>query len=140
MAKYSSKNALLMIDVSATPTAVLNVNSFDIEVSGDPIDVSDMASDWKETLEGQKSWKGSAEVSWDPAAGTAQETLETALFAGNTIEVTIRPRGTGATYPQLAGTARITSFKWSGAKGEAVKASIEFEGTGPLDNATQSGS
>ncbi|MEG2185595.1 MAG: hypothetical protein RRY12_13020, partial [Cloacibacillus sp.] len=66
MSKIASKNSLVMIEVTSTPTTLLACKDWALNTSRGTIDVSSIDSEWKEYLTGQISADGSVTVFYDP--------------------------------------------------------------------------
>lgn len=138
MSKGSSKAAIIMADVAATPTAFGEVRDFSFNVDKKTIDVTPMDDEWEELLHGSKSWGASVTVFYDPSDAVQGE-IETSIMTGNTdVELTIRPQGTGTGKKEYTGNAIVTNWSPAGAKDDSVGLTLELKGNGALTPATQS--
>ena len=137
MGATPSKVSVVKLTVGASPTAIGEVRSFNIETALGTIDVSTLATDWKKYLVGQAGWSGSLELFYDPT-DSAQSALVSNAMAGTLCTLTIQPLGAGSGKPQLAGSCYITGMTISGAKEDAVGLSITYQGTDTLALSNQS--
>jgi len=131
MGATPSKVSVVKLTVGASPTAIGEVRSFNIETALGTIDVSTLATDWKKYLVGQAGWTGTLELFYDPT-DTAQSALVTNAMAGMLCTMTIHPLGSGSGKPQLVGTCYVTGMTISGATEDAVGLSISYQGTDKL--------
>ncbi|MDI9393050.1 MAG: hypothetical protein QM449_07315 [Synergistota bacterium] len=131
MGATASKVSRCLLTVDATPTALGEVRSFNIETALGTIDVSTLATDWKKYLVGQAGWSGSLELFYDPS-DPAQADLVSKARAGSPCVITVQPLGQGAGKTQLSGTCYCTSMQISGATEDAVGLSVSFQGNDEL--------
>lgn len=131
MGATASKVSVLKLKVSGTDTEVGEVRSFNIETSLGTIDVSTLATNWKNYLVGQAGWSGTLELFYDPT-DTAQSDLVSKAMAGTLCNITVQPLGAGTGKTQLSGDCYITNMTVSGATEDAVGMSVSFQGTGEL--------
>lgn len=115
-------------------TAVGNIISLRLNVSGEVIDVSDFDSgDWTEKMAGVKDWTAEVEVNHNPEDDIAQGELEEDMFSSDR-------EGTGEFGPETPqdGDVSITgemilsdySINASG-RDDVVTSSFSLEGNGP---------
>ena len=83
MSAIAAKKAIVRLDVAGVAVPVGEVRSFSIETALGTIDVSTLASTWKNFIVGQAGWSGTMELFYDPADPGQEELLNRA----------------GATYP-----------------------------------------
>lgn len=136
MGAIAGKNAEVMIKVAAVDTSFGEVKSYNFETALGTIDVSTLSTYWKKRLVGQVGWTGSLECFYDPS-DPAQEQAWTDMVAGNEIDITIRPNGTGDGKPQLTGKIILTGWAETASTEDAIGLSIKFEGNGELAKGTQ---
>ena len=113
------------------------VKSYSLKVSKDKIDVSNLSTDWKEYLRGQKEWSGSLTLFWNPADGSAEKQMNSIMLGDTDIRIGFRPEGDGAGLPEYVGDAILTDWDLSGQTNDAVGISVSFTGTGALEEETQ---
>lgn len=131
MGATASKVSALKLTVGSTPTALGEVRSFSIETALGTIDVSTLASDWKNFLVGQAGWSGTMELFYDPT-DSAQADLVSKAMAGTLCHIAVQPLGAGTGKTELSGDCYVTSMGISGATEDAVGLSVSFQGTGKL--------
>lgn len=134
--KGLSKDALVMIDVSAVATAIGSPKSFAPDLGANMVDMTPMDADWEEVLPDIKKWSMTVEAFYDPA-DDVQDAIEDAYFNSTSVEVTFRPQGTGTGKKEYTGTAYIENWKPAGAKSDSVGISIDLRGSGALVPALQ---
>jgi predicted secreted protein len=131
MGATASKVSVLKLKVGETDTEVGEVRSFNIETSLGTIDVSTLATNWKNFLVGQAGWSGTLELFYDPT-DAAQSDLVSKAMAGTLCHITVQPLGAGLGNTQLSGDCYINTMTISGATEDAVGMSVAFQGTGEL--------
>ena len=136
MGAIAGKNAEVMIKVAAVDTPFGEVKSYNFETALGTIDVSTLSTYWKKKLVGQVEWSGSLECFYDPS-DPAQEQAWTDMVAGNEIDITIRPSGTGTDKPELTGKIILTGWAETVATDDAIGVSIKFQGNGELTRGKQ---
>ena len=131
MGATASKVSVLKLKVGETDTEVGEVRSFNIETALGTIDVSTLATNWKNFLVGQAGWSGTLELFYDPT-DAAQSDLVSKAMAGTLCNITVQPLGAGAGKTELVGDCYINTMTISGATEDAVGLSVAFQGTGEL--------
>lgn len=138
MSKYKSADAVIMFDVSGTPTVFGQIKDFNLQVDKKTIDATAMDEEWESVLHGSKSWSGSVTVFFDPA-DSVQAQIESDLITNNSdAELTFRPLGTGVGKKEYTGSAVVTGWNPAGAKDDLLGLSLQLKGNGALTPATQS--
>lgn len=140
MSKVAAKNSKIVLYFGApTPAAVafVEVKSYSLQVSKGSIDVSVLSTDWKEYLSGQREWKGTLELYWNPADASAEKQVNTILMGDGNLRIGYRPEGTGVGLPEFVGDAVITDWNLGGATNDAVGVSLSFQGNGALEEEVQ---
>jgi predicted secreted protein len=134
MAILTGNNGRVFIDnASGTPTQVLAVRNFSIELTSDTIETTTMGVDVRTYLKGLSSWSGSADVYFDDANYTGGASViaalnPTALAVGaGTVTMELYLDGTG---DKFTGEAIITGFTVSSSMDGMAEASISFQGSG----------
>lgn len=116
-------------------TAIEYTDGYSIDVSLDMADISRLGQNWKEGLPGQAGWSGS--FSGQLVAGNTQQKaiLDNIITAAPGTKLT----GTTAlsflledTGDYMSGDAYITGVSISPGIGDAVKFTVNFQGTGAL--------
>ena len=97
MSAIAAKKAIVRLDVAGVAVPVGEVRSFSIETALGTIDVSTLASTWKNFIVGQAGWSGTMELFYDPADDGQEELLNRAL-AGTPMEFTFLPFGADEIY------------------------------------------
>lgn len=115
MPRYTGNDGVVTADASA----VGNLRSWELNISGDEIDVPAMGDTARVRLAGKPNVDGRITVWFDDAdAGQAE------LVQGDTVALELRARGTGSGLPEMTlSTARIISENYRG----AVDAGLEVE-------------
>lgn len=109
MPAFVSKRAIVHLDVNGTPTQIGEVRSFNIETSLGTIDVSTLATNWKNFLVGQASWSGTLEIFYDPT-NEAQEALVSNALSGVECSFTFLPFDANERYQLKLGGATGGTF------------------------------
>lgn len=116
MPRYTGNDGTVMVGA----VAVANVRSFDLQITGDDIEVPAMGDTARVRLPGKPNVGGTITVWYDDTNTTGQG----ALAQGAEVNLQLRPRGAGSGKPQFAlATARILSENYR----VAVDAGIEAE-------------
>lgn len=97
MSAIAAKKAIVRLDVAGVAVPVGEVRSFSIETTLGTIDVSTLASTWKNFIVGQVGWSATMELFYDPS-DDGQEELVTRALAGNPLEFTFLPFGADEIY------------------------------------------
>jgi len=115
MPTYTGNDGVVM----SGATAVGNVRSFELNITGDEIDTPSMGDSARVRLPGKPNVDGRVTV-WYDDADAGQGTLT----QGSTVAMELRPRGTGSGLPEFSlANARISSENYR----VAVDAGIEVE-------------
>lgn len=109
MSAIAAKKAIVRLDVAGVAVPVGEVRSFSIETALGTIDVSTLASTWKNFVVGQAGWSGTMELFYDPTDDGQEELLNRAL-AGNPMEFTFLPFGADEIYDLDLGGATGGTF------------------------------
>lgn len=127
MSAIAAKKAIVRLDVAGVAVPVGEVRSFSIETSLGTIDVSTLASTWKNFIVGQAGWSGTMELFYDPADDGQEELLNRAL-AGNPMEFTFLPFGADEIYDLDLGGPSGGTFTLG--DGDAiVTAALDYDST-----------
>ena len=137
MAKGSSKDAVLMVNVASTPTAFGEVKDFNLSVDKKTIDMTNMNAEWEEVLHGSKSWSGSVTLFYDPADAVQSEIEDSILTDNTDVVFKLRPQGTGSGKKEYSGNAVVTNWDPAGSKDDSVGLTLQLKGNGALTPATQ---
>ena len=124
MATYKGKEGA----ISANDDFVAEVRNFDLTVTSNEVDTSTMGSNWTGVDSTQLSWKGSAEIFWDPD-DTGQQNLK----VGDKVAIKFYPQGDITGRPLESGSALVTSAARTQAYDNIISQSFEFTGDGALD-------
>lgn len=109
MSAIAAKKAITRIDVAGLAVPVGEVRSFSIETALGTIDVSTLASTWKNFIVGQAGWSGTMELFYDPA-DPGQEELVARALEGTPMEFTFLPFGADEIYDLDLGGASGGTF------------------------------
>ena len=109
MSAIAAKKAIVRIDVAGLAVPVGEVRSFSIETALGTIDVSTLASTWKNFIVGQAGWSGTMELFYDPA-DPGQEELVARALEGTPMEFTFLPFGADEIYDLDLGGASGGTF------------------------------
>jgi len=135
MGAIAAKKAIVRLDVAGVAVPVGEVRSFSIETALGTIDVSTLASTWKNFIVGQAGWSGTMELFYDPA-DPGQEELVARALAGTPMEFTFLPFGadeiydldlggaTGGTYTLGDGDTIVTDALPHNATAAAIQTSL----------------
>ena len=124
---------LAKIQVAGTTIAHLTSNSLTFDMSTRDASRKD-SNGWKESLEGQKSFSGSAEGFFAEDATYGYEDLFDVFAARTLVTVTWTTDVVGDT--QYSGSCYITSLEKTDGLEESSTFSVSFEGTGAVTKAT----
>ena len=124
---------LAKIQVAGTTIAHLTSNSLTFDMSTREASTKD-SSGWKESLEGQKSFSGSAEGFFAEDATYGYEDLFDVFAARTLVVVTWTTDVTGDI--EYSGSCYITSLEKTDGLEESSTFSVSFEGTGAVTKAT----
>jgi hypothetical protein len=109
MSAIAVKKAIVRLNVAGVAVPVGEVRSFSIETTLGTIDVSTLASTWKNFIVGQAGWSATMELFYDPS-DDGQEELVTRALAGNPLEFTFLPFGADEIYDLDLGGATGGTF------------------------------
>ena len=109
MSAIAAKKAIVRLDVAGVAVPVGEVRSFSIETALGTIDVSTLASTWKNFIVGQAGWSGTMELFYDPA-DPGQEELVARALEGTPMEFTFLPFGADEIYDLDLGGATGGTF------------------------------
>ena len=124
---------LAKIQVAGTTIGHLTSNSLTFDMSTRDASTKD-SSGWKESLEGQKSFSGSAEGFFAEDATYGYEDLFDVFAARTLVVVTWTTDVTGDI--EYSGSCYITSLEKTDGLEESSTFSVSFEGTGAVTKAT----
>jgi hypothetical protein len=127
MSAIAAKKAIVRLDVAGVAVPVGEVRSFSIETALGTIDVSTLASTWKNFIVGQAGWSGTMELFYDPA-DPGQEELVARALEGTPMEFTFLPFGADEIYDLDLGGA--TGGTYTLGNGDAiVTAALDYDST-----------
>ena len=127
MGALAAKKAILKFDILGTKTPIGEVRSFSIETTLGTIDVSTLATNWKNYIVGQAGWTASMELFYDPA-DPGQEELVARALAGTPCDFTFLPFGEDEVYTLDLGGA--TGGTYTLGNGDAiVTAALDYDST-----------
>lgn len=109
MSAIAAKKAIVRLNVAGVAVPVGEVRSFSIETTLGTIDVSTLASTWKNFIVGQAGWSGTMELFYDPTDDGQDELVARAL-AGTPMEFTFLPFGADEIYDLDLGGASGGTF------------------------------
>ena len=109
MSAIAAKKAIVRLDVAGVAVPVGEVRSFSIETALGTIDVSTLASTWKNFIVGQAGWSGTMELFYDPT-DDGQEELVARALEGTPMEFTFLPFGANEIYDLDLGGATGGTF------------------------------
>ena len=118
MPRYTGNDGV----ITADSNSVGNLRSFDLNVTGDEIDVPAMGDSARVRLAGKPNVDGTITVWYDDA-----DTGQAELVQGDTVALELRPRGTGSGLPEFTlSTARITGENYRVAVDAGIEAEYSF--------------
>lgn len=109
MSAIAAKKAIVRLNVAGVAVPVGEVRSFSIETTLGTIDVSTLASTWKNFIVGQAGWSGTMELFYDPT-DPGQEELVARALAGTPMGFTFLPFGADEIYDLDLGGASGGTF------------------------------
>ena len=127
MSAIAAKKAIVRLDVAGVAVPVGEVRSFSIETALGTIDVSTLASTWKNFIVGQAGWSGTMELFYDPA-DPGQEELVARALEGTPMEFTFLPFGADEIYDLDLGGATGGTFTL-GDGGTIITDALAFDAT-----------
>jgi len=127
MSAIAAKKAIVRLDVAGVAVPVGEVRSFSIETALGTIDVSTLASTWKNFIVGQAGWSGTMELFYDPT-DDGQEELVARALEGTPMEFTFLPFGADEIYDLDLGGASGGTFTLG--DGDAIEtAALDYDST-----------
>jgi predicted secreted protein len=120
-------------NASGTPTQVLSVRNFSIEITSDTIETTTMGVDVRTYLKGLSSWSGTADIYFDDANYTGGASVIAALnptglnVGSGTVSIELYLNDTA---DKFAGEVIVTGFTVNSSMDGMVEASISFQGSG----------
>lgn len=127
MSAIAAKKAIVRLDVAGVAVPVGEVRSFSIETALGTIDVSTLASTWKNFIVGQAGWSGTMELFYDPT-DDGQEELVARALEGTPMEFTFLPFGADEIYDLDLGGASGGTFTL-GDGGTIITDALAFDAT-----------
>ena len=121
MAKLASKNSVVLVEISSTPTQLMACRDWTMTTNRNTIDVSTISTEWKEYLPGQIEATMSFTLLYDTANSAADTAIETAQWEGTELTFHIRPAGSTVGSPE-----------------DAIQVSVTAQGTGAITKGTVS--
>ncbi len=118
--------------VKFSTNAVAEIRSYSIETTADTLEDTTMGDSARTFLPSLTSWSGSLDCLWDETDTTGQMAAD----VGSTITITVFPEGAATGAMRYSGSAIITGKSITGSYDGLVEASISFQGTGALTEAT----
>ena len=127
MANYNGNAGVIKaVTSTGTPAAVGEVKSFSLDTACAEQDATSMGDAWDTVEAGRKSWNGSLEAHYDPAAAPQVDLIE-----GEKCDMELLP----TTGYKFTGTALVTGVSYGVTPEERVSVSITFKGNGALTRA-----
>ena len=127
MSAIAAKKAIVRLDVAGVAVPVGEVRSFSIETALGTIDVSTLASTWKNFIVGQAGWSGTMDLFYDPT-DDGQEELVARALEGTPMEFTFLPFGADEIYDLDLGGATGGTFTL-GDGGTIITDALAFDAT-----------
>ncbi len=118
--------------VKFSTNAVAEVRSYSIESTADTLEDTTMGDSARTYLPSLTSWSGSLDCLWDETDTTGQMAAD----VGASISITVFPEGAATGAMRYSGSAIITGKSITGSYDGLVEATITFQGTGALTEAT----
>ena len=112
--------------IKINDTLIGYLNSIELNLEKDVIEVLQFGAQYKEKVPAIKNWTASAEGTVAFAAGESQHKLYQAYESGELVELTILLDSVTS----FTGKALVTNLSISGAPDDAMNISAEFEGSG----------
>jgi len=123
-----------VVKISAATVAA--VKTFSIDMQMEPIESSDLATEDKTFVAGDRSWTAQIECQWDTADTSGQNTMVTAWETGVVVDLSlIRDGDSSSPSDDVNGDAFVTGIGSANTKGEMVTQSFSLQGTGALTGA-----
>lgn len=138
MAKLASKNSVVLVEISSTPTQLMACRDWTMTTNRNTIDVSTISTEWKEYLPGQIEATMSFTLLYDTANSAADTAIETAQWEGTELTFHIRPAGSAVGSPEYVLSAYVTQWDVSAATEDAIQVSVTAQGTGAITKGTVS--
>ena len=113
-------------------TAVAEIRSYSFTETADTIEDTSMGDSARTYKSSLKSFNGSIDVYWDETDTSGQMAAD----AGASITMTVFPEGAATGAMRYSGSAIITGTSITGSYDGLVEATITFQGTGALTEAT----
>ena len=139
MPKVASKNSVVMVEISSIPTQIMACRDWTMTTVRNTIDVSTIATEWKEYLPGQIEATMSFTLLFDTSNSDADSAIESAQWAGTPVTFHIRPAGNTAGSPDYVLSGYITQWDVSAATEDAIQVSVSAQGTGAITKSVVSG-
>ena len=83
--KIASKNSVVMVEISSVPTQLMACRDWTMSTVRNTIDVSTIATEWKEYLAGQIEATMSFTLLFDTSNSDADSAIESAQWAGTPV-------------------------------------------------------
>ena len=139
MSKVASKNSVVMVEISSVPTQIMACRDWTMSTVRNTIDVSTIATEWKEYLPGQIEATMSFTLLFDTSNSDADSAIESAQWAGTPVTFHIRPAGNTVGSPDYVLSGYITQWDVSAATEDAIQVSVSAQGTGAITKSVVSG-
>ena len=139
MPKVASKNSVVMVEISGMPTQLMACRDWTMTTARNTIDVSTIATEWKEYLPGQIEATMSFTLLFDTNNAEADAAIESAQWAGTPLTFHIRPAGGTTGSSEYVLTAYVTQWDVSAATEDAIQVSVSAQGTGAITKSVISG-
>ena len=139
MPKVASKNSVVMVEISSIPTQIMACRDWTMSTVRNTIDVSTIATEWKEYLPGQIEATMSFTLLFDTSNSDADSAIESAQWAGTPVTFHIRPAGNAVGNPDYVLSGYITQWDVSAATEDAIQVSVSAQGTGAITKSVVSG-
>lgn len=119
------------VRVGATPTAVAEVNNWNLDAEVEMLESTNLGDDGKTYVPGLFGASGTIEVNFNNADTAGQVALQSAFFAKTTIAVNLDTDKSGST-GVYTGTAYINKLGIKNEAGAIVTRSFDFQFTGAV--------
>jgi len=139
MPKVASKNSVVMVEIGSVPTQMMACRDWTMTTARNTIDVSTIATEWKEYLPGQIEATMSFTLLFDTNNAEADAAIESAQWAGTPLTFHIRPAGSATGSSEYVLTAYVTQWDVSAATEDAIQVSVSAQGTGAITKSAISG-
>lgn len=149
MATYSGRNARVTVNASTTEAIVAELSDWKITMSASEIDTTSFGDSWGKSDVGMKNWTGSVSGFFDSSDTTGQDVLRAAFEAGTLLAdmrfyITYSETSSETIVYVAADTAtdanaglRISSLDIGQDKGGVATLSMNFTGSGPVTDFTE---